>query len=423
MKAVVYPGLPKGKVSIPASKSQTHRAIIAASLALGKSTISNISYSEDIDATIGAMEKIGARFIRSADKLTVYGTSKIGFTEDNFVECNESGSTLRFLIPVFSLCNQKVVFTGRRSLFQRPLGIYDSLFAKANSRFIKNDDSVIVAGSLVPGTYTLAGNVSSQFISGLLFALPLLDGSSEIVVSEPFESRYYVDMTVSVLKLAGIVVEQENNRYLIKGNQSYKHFDISLEGDFSQMAFFAVLGILAGDVECKNMPESSLQPDRAILNFISEAGVKYIRTETGYRFLASSLEAITCDVGQSPDLAPVLSVMAAFSQGLSSITNAARLKIKESNRLEAIWQIINGLGGKAELGNDYVNITGANELVGGSFNSFGDHRIVMSLAIAASRCQNPVLIKNAEAVNKSYPRFFRDLASLGLKIDFIKEEE
>ncbi|HRX92000.1 MAG TPA: 3-phosphoshikimate 1-carboxyvinyltransferase [Candidatus Izemoplasmatales bacterium] len=421
MNVLVYPGKPCGTINIPASKSQSHRAIIAASLASGKSVLSNMTYSEDINQTIGAMEKIGTRFIRSADRLIVYGAGRISVPDDNFFECNESGSTLRFLIPLLSLGKQKVVFVGKKSLMSRPLGIYEKIFGGPGYSFVKKPDSVIVSGRLKPGIYEIHGNVSSQFVSGLLFALPLLEGDSEIHVLEPFESRRYVDMTIDVLKKAGIVVRQDGNCYFIEGNQAYKRFDLIIEGDFSQMAFFAVMGLLSGDVECKNMPEKSLQPDHAILDFIHKAGGNYIYSGNSFRFLASSLNGFSCDIGQSPDLAPVLAVMAAFSEGKSVIGNASRLKIKESDRLAAICQIINGLGGYAVSDDSSIEIIGCSFLIGGASDSFNDHRIVMALAAAAVKCQNPVLIRNAEAVNKSYPRFFRDLASLGIKTDITEE--
>ncbi len=422
MKVLIQPGFLKGSVAIPPSKSQSHRAIIAASLSKGKSVISNIVYSRDIEATINAMEKIGAKIIRNPNQLIITGITRIFLSDDNFIDCNESGSTLRFAIPILSLSRQKVVFTGKKSLFQRPLGVYESLFCDMNLQFQKNDDSLIISGSLSPGVFTLPGNISSQFISGLLFALPLLKDNSKIIVTDPFESRQYVDMTLQTLKQSGIEVKSIGNEYFIKGNQTYQPINVRIEGDFSQMSSFAIMGLLGSDIECRNMPEISCQPDYRILDFIKKAKGKYSRIESGYRFQASETVATNFDVSQSPDIAPVLAIMAALSPGTSKIENAGRLKFKESNRLQSIYNMLKTFGVKVEIDDDSLTITGQTELDGGVFDSYNDHRIVMAIAIASSRATRQVIIKNAEAVNKSYPDFFADMRSLGANFDIIDEE-
>ncbi|MDD4184976.1 MAG: hypothetical protein PHI01_06150, partial [Candidatus Izemoplasmatales bacterium] len=231
MNVIIYPRSLSGSINVPSSKSQTHRAVIAAALAKGKSTISNINYSDDILATIGAMEKIGAKFIKNPGQLIVNGSGKVAIDDDNFVECNESGSTLRFVTPLFALSKQKIVFTGKKSLFQRPMGVYEDIFKQMNLQYQKNEDSLIVSGELLPGRYEIPGNISSQFISGLMFSLPLLKEDSELVILEPYESKGYVDMTIDVLGLAGISVEATKNGYYVKGNQSYKPINIKIEGD------------------------------------------------------------------------------------------------------------------------------------------------------------------------------------------------
>ena len=421
MNVLIYPRKLGGSVAVPPSKSQSHRAIIAASLAKGKSVISNVIYSEDILATIGAMEKIGVKFIKNPNQLIVNGVSRIGISDDNFIECNESGSTLRFLIPILSLSRQKIVFTGKKSLFQRPLGVYESLFKNMKLQFQKNEDSLIISGSLMPGNYSIPGNISSQFISGLLFAFPLLKGDSKITIVEPYESKKYVDMTLDMLKKSGIEVLESNLTYTIKGNQTYSPIQIKIEGDYSQMAFFAVMGLIGEDIECKNMPFESLQPDFKIMDFIAQTKGQFTKIDNGYQFIKSQTVSGTFDVSQSPDIAPILAILLALSKGTSVIENADRLKLKESNRLLSTYNTLKTLGVKVEMTEDSLIIEGQPDFEGGIFDSYNDHRIVMSIAAASVRCKKQVLIKNAEAVQKSYPDFFEDFKSLGAEITFLEE--
>lgn len=421
MNVVIYPKTLSGTVKIPPSKSQSHRAIIAASLAKGKSVINQLAYSDDILATIGAMEKIGVKFIKNPGQLIVNGVGRVVVNDDNFIECNESGSTLRFVIPILSLSRQKVVFTGKKSLFQRPLGVYESLFQKMQFQFQKNEDSLIISGTLVPGEYEIPGNISSQFISGLLFALPLLKEDSLLKISEPYESKNYVNMTIDMLKLAGVEIKELDNAYLIPGNQTYKPFNLKIEGDFSQMAFFAVAGVLGDHVLCKNVPSDSLQPDRKMIDFIYQANGLYESESDGILFHKSPTTGSVFDVSQTPDIAPILAILAAASQGQSIITNASRLKYKESNRLLSTFNTLQLLGVDVSMLEDGLIIQGKSVFEGGVFDSYNDHRIVMSIAIASMRCNRPVIIKNAQAVNKSYPDFFEDLKKLGATIEFVEE--
>lgn len=421
MTVIIHPKPLKGSLRIPPSKSQAHRAIIAASLAKGKSVISNIAFSDDILATIGAMEKIGVRFIKNPNQLIVNGINRIIISDDNFIECNESGTTLRLVMPVLSLSRQKIVYTGKKSLFQRPLGIYETLFQKMNLPFQKSDNSFILSGSILPGEYDIPGNVSSQFISGLLFALPFLKDPSRLIVQDPFESRGYVDMTIDMLKTAGISIIEEGNTYTIPGNQQYKPFNIKIEGDYTQMATFAVMGLLNGAIECVGIPEKSLQPDRRILDFIQEAKGSYQIGDNLLHFHKAPTEGASFDVSQSPDIAPALCVMAALSKGESRIENAFRLKYKESNRIYSMYQTLKTYGVDVTLLEDGLIIQGKANLDGGVFDSFGDHRIVMAIAAASVAATKQITIKNAEVVRKSYPDFFADMAKLGADIELIED--
>lgn len=421
MNVLIQPKPLKGTVAVPPSKSQSHRMIIAASLAKGKSVISNIAYSEDVVATIGAMEKLGVKFIKNTHQLIVSGVGRVSINDDNFVECNESGSTLRFLIPIFSLSKEKIVFTGKRSLFKRPMSVYDDLFKKLNLGFQQNEDSIIISGSLSSGTYEIPGNISSQFISGLLFALPLLRGDSKIKIIGPIESKQYIDMTIDTLNLFQIQIIEKENEYFIKGNQMYHPTNCTIEGDYSQLAFFAVLGTINGDILCKNVPYHSKQPDRKIIDHIINMGGNITQNENGILFKKAYTSGRVIDVSQSPDIAPILAILAGLSVGETSIVNAGRLKMKESNRLLSTTETLRQLGVTVEMGDDYMKIQGVDAFNGGIFESYNDHRIVMSIAIAASRATHSVMIKNAEAINKSYPNFFEDLEKLGANITYIEE--
>ena len=421
MKAIIHHRPLSGSITIPSSKSQAHRAIIASSLAKGKSVISNINYSDDVLATIGTMKKIGAKFIKNPGQLIISGSGRIVINDDNFVECNESGSTLRFVTPLFALSKQKVVFTGKKSLFQRPLGVYETIFKQMNLQYQKNDDSLIVSGELLPGKYEIPGNISSQFISGMLFSLPLLKEDSELVILKPYESKGYVDMTIDVLGAAGIIITPTKDGYFIQGNQTYKPINLRIEGDYSQMAIYAVMGVLGNDIFCRNMTYPSLQPDSRIVDFIKNVGGEVEIKDNGIQFFKSKTTAAIFDVSQSPDIAPALAILAAFSKGKSKITNAYRLKYKESNRLLSIYSTLKTIGVEVDLSEDELIIEGIEKYAGAQFDSFNDHRIVMAAAASSVRSTKQIVIKNAQAVNKSYPDFFSDLVTLGAVIDYIEE--
>lgn len=414
MNILITPGKLSGTVLIPPSKSESHRAIIAASLAKGKSLISNISYSDDVLATIAAMEKIGVKFIKNPQQLIVTGVGRIYLADDNFIDCNESGSTLRFVLPILSLSRQKVVFTGQQCLFKRPMQIYETLFKQLGLSFVQSEKNIIVDGSLTPGYYELPGNISSQFISGLLFALPLLKGDSVIKVTSVFESEEYVTMTVSMLKRFGVEIDiEDGNVFRIKGNQIYMPCNYTVEGDFTQMAVFAVAGFLNGDILCKNINFDAVQADRRVLDFGQAMGGSFEPVENGYCFHKSATKGITIDLGQSPDIGPIMALLGALSEGTTIIDNASRLKFKESNRLQTTYETLKTLGVDIEITESSLIIKGQSALEGGTLSSFNDHRIVMLAAIASSRSTKPVLITNAEAIKKSYPDFFIDFAKIG----------
>ena len=359
MKVTIQPSISHGSVKIPPSKSMAHRAIICAALANGKSTISNIDYSVDIQTTIDCMRKLGANIICHEDSVEIQGIQDFNHLIDNHIECNESGSTLRFLIPIFSLTNQKVIFTGKNRLLKRPQKVYEDLFKENNLYFNQTEEYIEIHGKLCAKEYTLKGNVSSQFISGLLFTLPLLEKDSKIHILPPFESKSYIDLTIQMLEKFNVHIEWLDEYTLfIKGNQKYVAHDEIVEGDFSQFAFFAVLGAINHDLEIKGMDPNSLQGDKQILDILSDFGCEIIHEHSVYKIKQTNLKAHPIDLKNCPDLGPILCTLAMFADGITHITNASRLRLKESDRIEAMVSECKKMGCEIEVINDELIIHG-----------------------------------------------------------------
>lgn len=401
MDIKLIPSKLSGEVDIPSSKSMTHRDLICAALSKGRSKISNVSFSDDIHATISALRACGANISISGNSVSVDGIAG-NVPESADIDCCESGSTLRFMIPVTAALGISAVYRGQGRLPERPITPYIRELSKNGTSFsYDNTMPFMIGGRLRPGIFEMEGNVSSQFITGLMFALPLLDGDSEIRLLSRLESKPYADMTISCLKNFGIDIAETENGYFIRGGQEYRAADIVVEGDYSQAAFFYVSNVLGNSVKINNLFGKSVQGDKKIVEIIENLCYNNYRPQ-GFKIDASDI----------PDLVPVLAVLGTFCEGKTVIYNAARLKIKESDRLAATASAINALGGKVTPTDDGLIIEHA-ELIGGTVDSAGDHRIVMSMAIAATVCSNPVVIKNAGAVGKSYPDFFRDYINLG----------
>lgn len=418
MKIKLYPSVVSGAITPPPSKSFLHRSIISACLAEGVSQINNVIYSKDIEATLNAFESLGVKIQRDSNKIQIDSLGYHSFLDNVNVNCNESGSTLRFIIPILS--NSKYAyFKGKSSLINRPMDIYEDLFHSQGLEFKKSDNSIITKGRISSGNFEVPGNISSQFISGLLFILPLLKGDSTIKITSNFESSSYVDMTVSILSNFGINIEIFDNVFFIKGNQKYVPTNVYVESDFSQLAFYAVLGIVNNDLKINNINFNSLQPDRKILDFIEKMGGRITKSYDSAHIHKSNTFGITIDVSQCPDIGPILGVLAAHSKGTTDIINAKRLIIKESNRLLSTFEILKSFGISVSMGEDSLTILGSDKFVGNDFDSFNDHRIAMSIAIAATIADGPVIIDRAEAVQKSYPSFYEDLASIGVRIEYL----
>lgn len=403
-----------GTIKIPASKSLCHRAIIAAGLSDGKSVIDNIVLSEDISATCSAMTNLGADILMKKDSLTLNGT-KILSPIKSIIDCNESGSTLRFLIPIALLTGREMTFIGKGRLGSRPLNPYYSIFKEQNIKYSSDTGlPLTIEGTLKPGEYKLPGNISSQFITGLMFALPLLNGDSKIVVTTNLESKGYIDLTQSLLKMFSINIENHDyNEFYIKGNQIYKAINYTVEGDFSQAAFWVVAGILGREIQCEEITTNSLQGDKVIIDIIKEMGGNVSIQDNKIIARNSKTKGITMDVSNCPDLVPILSVLASVSSGTTIIKNAQRLRIKESDRLKAITKELSKLGADISETSDGLIIHGKANLKGGTVSSWNDHRIAMALAIASIKCTEPLVIENCDVIKKSYPNFYKDFIMLG----------
>ena len=399
----ITPSKLSGKVRVPASKSISHRALICAALAKGTSVIDNLLECDDTAATIGILSAMGAKIHKEGTKTVVEGISDANKVIQ--ADCFESGSTLRFLIPVAAALGCRSEFIGRAKLPQRPITPYFTELTKKGITFETNEMPYRFSGQLKSGTYTIAGDISSQFISGLLFALPLLDGDSEIVITSPLQSKTYVDITIAALSDFGVVVKETKQGYLVSGNQDYKPCETSIEADMSQAAFYVVANAIGSDIMIEGLNKDSIQGDRAILDIVSAANGK----------------AFDVDASQIPDLVPILTVLAAFSNGTSHIINCGRLRLKESDRLAVITSELNKLGADIIEKSDSLTINGVESLHGGVCESHIDHRIPMSLAIASTRATEPVIINGAECVSKSYPCFFEDFEALGGKVNVIND--
>lgn len=415
MKCVkITPSKLQGKVAIPSSKSLCHRAIIASALSKGLSSIHNIIYSDDINATCSGMKSLGVSIEKDQNILYINGKN-FGSIIQNQIDCIESGSTLRFLIPIALLTGKEITFIGKGRLGSRPLTPYYKIFERENIYYSNRTGlPLTLRGTLSPGTFKIEGNISSQFITGLMFVLPLLKGDSKIVMSTELQSKGYVDLTIDILNKFGVKITNNNyNEFFIKGCQEYKAIDYTVEGDFSQAAFYLVAGILSGDIQCNSIDSNSLQGDKVIVDIIKAMGGDITILNDTIITRPSKTKGITIDASECPDLVPILSVLACLSHGTTRIVNAERVRLKESDRLKAMATELNKLGGQVKETDDGLIINGVGNLKGGTVDSWKDHRIAMALSIAALKCSEPVIITNSDAIKKSYPQFFDDFKSLG----------
>ncbi len=416
----IYPSKLKGEVKIPPSKSMAHRAIICAALSDGLCIIENIDYSDDIIATIDAMNSLGARIVKHKDYIEVMGAYGSGEKpqETRIIDCNESGSTLRFLVPISLLFKGSSKFIGRGNLGKRPLTTYYNIFERQGIEYSYEEGNLnlVINGELKPGTFEVEGNVSSQFITGLLFTLPLLKQDSKIVITTEMESKGYIDLTLRAMSDFGVKIINNNYReFIIKGNQKYNARNYRVEGDYSQAAFFLCADSLGNDVLCKDLNLNSLQGDKEVIDILERMNVIFNANDVGVKGTTNGeLISTVIDGSQCPDIIPVLTSVAALTKGTTEIINAGRLRIKECDRLAAVTSELNKLGAKIIEKEDGLVVTGVEKLQGGvEVWSHKDHRIAMTLAIASTICEEPIVINDYECIAKSYPNFFEDFKALG----------
>lgn len=427
-KKDIMPRLLDGNVKIPPSKSMAHRAIICACLSEGKSTITNVDFSDDIIATMDAMKSLGAKININKNILEIDGTNTFkNMSKDGIIiDCNESGSTLRFLVPISIVVDNKVNFIGKGNLGKRPLNTYYNIFEKQNISYTQKDNilDLNIKGALKGDLFEIKGNISSQFITGLLFSLPLLKTDSKIIITTKLESKGYIDLTLDMLNQFGIKIKNNDYKeFIIKGNQKFKAKDYRIEGDFSQAAFYFSAAALGSNVGCLDLLINSKQGDKECLEILENMGAKTEVLENkvdkkgdvyslGIKVTAENLKGIKIDASQCPDIIPVISVVAALSKGETKIINAQRLRIKECDRLNAICTELKKIGANIEETEDGLIINGVEGFSGGEVFSHNDHRIAMSMAIASTRCSEKLTVLDPDCVKKSYPKFWEDFALL-----------
>lgn len=396
MTVYIKPSTARGEITAPPSKSAAHRALICAALSPG-STVNNVAMSDDIKATLGGLESLGAHAVFIGNTVTIGGI-EIGNIPGARINAAESGSTLRFLIPLALLSGKKTVFSGSGRLFDRDLSVYAEIANSQGILFSESGNSLVVCGKLKSGEYRVRGDISSQFVSGLIFALPCLAGDSYIEFTTQIESKPYIDMTVAALSRFGVCVTQRENGYFIEGGQSYKNGCVTVEGDWSNAAFLDAFNLIGGDVKVRGLSADTLQGDKIYKEY-------FARIKEGGSF----------DIGNCPDLAPVLFALAAEFSG-AVFSGTRRLRIKESDRALAMKTELAKFGGELIIGDNEVTVRNKKlHTPTSSLDSHNDHRIVMALSILASRYGG--CITGAESVNKSYPGFFGDIKKLGIEVD------
>ncbi len=402
MKASILPSFARGSVSAPPSKSMAHRALICAALAKGESILSPISLSQDMLATMDALSALGASFVRRGDTVRVQGMG-VPKNQKKPLFCRESGSTLRFLLPLCLLVGERMTLCGSARLMERPLSVYEDLCREKGFLFEKGIESVTVCGKLEPGEYTVPGNISSQFITGLLFALSLLPGESRLAVTGEMESASYLDMTLSAMTSFGGRITREGQCFFIRPCQ-FESRSFTVEGDYSNAAFLDAFTLLGGSVSVSGLLENSLQGDRVYREF--------------YPLLKEGCPEI--DLSDCPDLAPVLIALAARFHG-ALFTGTRRLRIKESDRGAAMAEELAKCGGKVTLSENEIRVDSV-PLAAPSqpISSHNDHRIAMAMTLILSRLGG--VLEGAEAVNKSYPEFFEIIKKLGIEVKIDETE-
>ena len=414
MTAIAAPGPRTGRVTIPASKSQAHRLLICA--ALGREPVELVcgGPSADILATANCLNALGADIQQTApDRFSVRPVTAAPGTAAQLA-CGESGSTLRFLLPLVGALGAEGAFAMEGRLPQRPLAPFDAVLKEYGMTLEQEGSLLRCGGRLRPGEYTLPGNVSSQYISGLLMALPRLAGDSTLTVTGPLESAGYVAMTEDALRLSGIRFTRNGQSWRIPGGQTCRLPGLCrVEGDWSNAAFFLCAGALSpGGITVEGLSLTSSQGDRAVLDILRAFGAQVETSEGSVTVRRAALRGVTIDAAPIPDLIPALSAVAAAAEGTTYIENAGRLRLKESDRLKSTAALLSALGGQVEEQESGLVIHGRAQLAGGTVDAWNDHRIAMAAAVAACACRGPVTVTDSQCVAKSYPRFWEDFQQL-----------
>ena len=417
MNKTVTPGSRSGAVSAPSSKSQAHRILICAALAESRSVITCPGISKDIEATMNCLNGVGAQIYADGDVINVQPIDRASLrvsSGERMLACSESGSTLRFLLPIVGALGIDAAFAMEGRLPERPMREYEDVLRSHGMNITREGSLLHASGQLKAGTFSLPGNISSQYFSGLLFALPLIAGDSRIIIEGNLESRDYVIMTENALRQSGITWKSLPDGYEICGNQTYSSEpQIRVEGDYSSASFFLCAGALsANGITVRNLSEASGQGDRRIVEVLKKFGARIERRGDEIFAQRDSLNAITIDGSMIPDLIPVLSVVAAAARGTTHIIHAERLRMKESDRIKSTVEMLKAIGASVAETEDGMVIEGQECLTGGTVDSYMDHRIAMAAAVATGICRNPVTVINAQCVSKSYPAFWDDLESM-----------
>ncbi len=413
MNVIITPKKLQGDIEAIPSKSMAHRLLICAALSEGTTKVRCKGTSEDIEATITCLKAMGSNIIRIGDSFLVPKITK-GACDAVTFDCHESGTTLRFMMCIAAGIGLRAKFTGSDRLFERPLEPLIHVLTDHGIVISRDENNrIIQSGKAFLPDYEIEGNISSQYISGLMLMLPLT-GGGKVKVTGNFESKPYVTLTMKAMQEAGVKVSEENNTYSVYGKYSLSNTDV--EGDWSNAGFYLVASAIGSDITVKGLDVNSAQGDKETLSVLSQFGCEVL-TENGIKICAKELKAQTIDVSDIPDAVPILSVLAAVSKGETHIIGAKRLRLKESDRLLTVKNMINNLGGEAEITEDGLIIKGKESLKGGKVCAENDHRIAMSAAIASTVCEESVEIIGAEAVNKSYPKFFEHLEALGAQLE------
>lgn len=398
-EVVLQNSILNGSLTMPPSKSSAHRALICSFLS-GGGNVSPIINSKDMEATLGCLKSI-----------------KNG---ENVLNCIESGSTLRFLIPVVAALGKSVTFIGEGRLPERPIGEYLNLF-KTKGVVCESEGGLPlkIKGKLQSGDFEIRGDVSSQYITGLLLAMPILDGDSKIILTTPLQSKPYVDMTLSVMADYGVKVTETDYGYFVKGNQQYKKRDYIVEGDWSQAAFFLSAGAIGSNVTLKGLDINSTQGDKEVINVMKQFGAQIEINENEITCKKGELKGIEIDCTDIPDMVPAIAVTASFAEGKTVIKGAERLRLKESDRIKAVCSNLKAMGVDVQETEDGMIINGNEKVLGAKLCGYNDHRIVMAFSVVGLFANGETIISDAESINKSYPSFFDDYNKLGGKANVI----